>query len=41
MIIVIYHKLARGVHEGKLFDNHKFKLLEYDDTGSIAEVSYQ
>ena len=31
----------RSVHEGKLFDDDVFVLLEYNSEGNIAEVKYR
>ena len=33
--------MIRGVHEGKLFNDYKFNLLEYDAAGEVVEIKYQ
>ena len=33
--IILYNDLVRGVHAGKLFNDHEFTLLEYDVSGNI------
>ena len=35
--IVSCDKLTRGAHEGKLFNDYKFTLLEYDAVGEVVE----
>ena len=31
----------RGVHEGEVFNNYTFKLLEHDNDNKIVEVEYR
>ena len=38
--IVLYDELVRGVHEGEVFNNYTFKLLEHDNDQKIVEVEY-
>ena len=41
MTIVLYDDLIRGVHEGELFDEYEFTLLDYDPSSNIFEAKYQ
>ena len=39
--IILYDDLVKGVHEGKLFHDHEFTLLEYDGSGNVVEIKYK
>ena len=35
--IILCDESIRGVHEGNLFNNHKYTLLEHDEAGEVVE----
>ena len=39
--IILRNELIRGAHEGKLFNDHKFTLLECDAAGEVVEQQHQ
>ena len=39
--IVLYDDLVRGVHDGQLFRDYKFMLLQKGPNGSVIEVNYK
>ena len=38
--LVLYDKLLRGVHEGKLFSDYEFTLYELDKDSHVLEITY-
>ena len=38
--ITLHDELIRGVHDGKLFNDHKFTLFEHDEVGEMVENQY-
>ena len=39
--IVLFDELIRGVHEGRIYSDHEFKLYELDSNNNQTQVTYQ